>query len=130
MELERRTSLFPLSPSPESKRNAQTPTLIVACINAHPETVALQQEAIPDTAISESTNHIFLVKTQRESKVDSACFVEGSQLFAGEHELQTREIVLELRYLPRSNDRDYRHGSIAQPSECDLRHAATGQFGD
>ncbi len=72
MELERRTSLFPLSPSPESKRNAQTPTLIVACINAHPETVALQQEAIPDTAISESTNHIFLVKTQRESKVDSA----------------------------------------------------------
>jgi hypothetical protein len=28
-------------------------------------------------------------------------------LFGGKLEIQTGEIVLELRYLPRSNDRDY-----------------------
>ena len=76
MELERRTSLFPLSPSPESKRNAQTPTVIVACINTHPETVALKHEAIPHAAIPDSTNHFFLVNTLGKSEFDSACSIE------------------------------------------------------
>jgi hypothetical protein len=30
--------------------------------------------------------------------------------------------------LPRSYDRDYWHRLMAQPGECDLRHAATGSF--
>ena len=38
--------------------------------------------------------------------------------------IQTGEIVLELRYPPRSNDRDYWHRLTVQPGECDLRHAA------
>src|SRR3982074_1377695 len=92
-------------------------------------TVALYQEAIPHSAIPDCTNHFSLVNTLGESEVDSACAVEGFQLFGGEFHVQTGEIVLELRYLPRSYDRDYGHRSMAQPGECDLRHAATGLFG-
>jgi hypothetical protein len=59
-------------------------------------------------------------------EIDSACCIEGFQLFGGEFQIQTGEIVLELRYLPRSNDRDYWHRLMPQPGECDLRQAATG----
>jgi hypothetical protein len=48
----------------------------------------------------------------------------------GEFQIQTAEIVLELRWLPRSNDGDYRHRLLAQPRECDVRHATTGLFRD
>ena len=71
------------------------------------QTVALKEEAIPHTAISNCTSHFFLVNTLGESEFDSACFIERFQLFGGKLEIQTGEIVLELRYLPRSNDRDY-----------------------
>ena len=54
------------------------------CINAHPETVALQQEAIPNAAISECTSHFFPIDTLGKSEVDSACCIEGFQLFPGE----------------------------------------------
>src|SRR6202048_617013 len=90
----------------------------------------LEQQAIPHAAIPNCTNHFSVVNTLRESGFDSACSIEGFQLFGGEFQIQTGEIVLELRYLPRSNDRDYWHGLVAQPGECDLRHAATGLFGD
>src|ERR1700721_3257909 len=94
------------------------------------ETFALNQQAIPRAAVSNCTNHFSVVNTLRESGFDSACSIEGFQLFGGEFEIQTGEIVLELRYLPRSNDRDYWHGSMAQPRECHLRHAATALFGN
>jgi hypothetical protein len=94
------------------------------------ETVALEQEAIPHAAIPDGTNHFFLVNILGEFEVDSACPIEGFHLFGGEFQIQTGEIVLELRYLPRSNDRDYRHRLMAQPGECDLRHGATCLFGD
>src|ERR1700704_1349589 len=103
--------------------------LIIVCIILLPETIALEQEAIPHAAIPNCTNHFSLVNTLGESELDSACSIEGFQLFGGENEIQTGEIVLELRYLPRSDDRDYRHRLMAQPGECDLRHAATGLFG-
>src|ERR1700738_3555698 len=90
----------------------------------------LEQQAIPRAAIPNCTNHFSVVNTLRESGFDSACSIEGFQLFGGEFQIQTGEIVLELRYLPRSNDRDYWHGLVAQPGECDLRHAATGLFGN
>src|SRR3979411_922710 len=93
-------------------------------------TVALDQEAIPHSAIPDCTNHFFLINTLGEFELDLACFVEGFQLFEGEFQIQTGEIVLQLRYLPRSYDRDYWHRLMTQPSECDLRHAATGLFGD
>src|SRR3981081_1365610 len=93
-------------------------------------TVALEQEAIPHSAIPDCTNHFSLVNTLGESEFDLTCSIEGFQLFGGELQIQTAEIVLELRYLPRSNDRDYRHRLVAQPGECDLRHAAAGLFGD
>jgi len=54
--------------------------------------------------------------------------MEGFQLFGGEFQIQTGEIVLQLRYLPRSNNRDHWHRLIPQPGERDLRHAATGLF--
>jgi len=60
----------------------------------------LERKAIPHAAIPDSTNHFFLVKNLWESEFDSA--FEGFQLFGGKHEIQTGEIVLELRYLPRS----------------------------
>src|SRR5258708_31879322 len=56
--------------------------------------------------------------------------MEGLKLFGGESESQAGKIVLELRSLPRSNDRDYRRRLMAQPGERDLRHAATNLFGD
>src|SRR3977135_1537138 len=93
-------------------------------------TLPPEQQAIPRAAISNCTNHFSVVNTLRESRFDSACSIEGFQLFGGEFQIQTGEIVLELRYLPRSNDRDYWHRSMPQPGECDLRHAATGLFGD
>src|SRR6202047_877463 len=100
------------------------------CITILPEVPHLEQQAIPGAAIPYCTNHFSLVNTLGESELDSACSIEGFQVFGGEFQIQTGEIVLELRYLPRSNDRDYRHRSIAQPGECDLRHGATGLFGD
>src|SRR3984957_1578210 len=99
--------------------------VLAACI-----LYALKQQAIPRAAIPNFTNHLSVVNTLRESELDSACSVEGLQLFGGEFHIQTGEIVLELRYLPRPHDRDYRHRSIAQPGERDLRHAATGLFGN
>ena len=100
------------------------------CITILPEVPHLEQQAIPRAAIPNCTNHFSVVNTLGESEFDSACSIEGFQLFGGEFQIQTGEIVLELRYLPRSNDRDYWHRLMAQPGECDLRHAATGLFGD
>src|ERR1700732_4939056 len=90
----------------------------------------LELQAIPRAAIPNCTNHFSVVNTLRESGFDSACSIEGFQLFGGEFHIQTGEIILELRYLPRSNDRDYWHRLMAQPGECDLRHAATVLFGN
>src|SRR6266478_7521703 len=101
-----------------------------ACINILPEVPHLEQQAIPRAAIPNFTNHLSVVNTLRESRFDSACSIQGFQLFGGEFHIQTGEIVLELRYLPRSYDRDYWHRLMAQPGECDLRHAATGLFGN
>src|SRR3982074_142341 len=95
-----------------------------------PEGPHLEQQAIPRAAISNCTNHFSVVNTLRESGFDSACAIEGFQLFGGEFHIQTGEIILDLRCLPRSHDRDYWHRLMAQPGECDLRHAATGLFGN
>jgi hypothetical protein len=59
--------------------------------------VGLEQELIPHAAIPKGTSHFFLVNTLWESEFDLACSLEGFQLFGGEHEIQTGEIVLELR---------------------------------
>ena len=91
---------------------------------------ALERKAIPHAAIPECTSPFFRVNILWESEVDSTCSIEGFQLFGGELQIQTGKIVLELRYLPRSDNRDYWHRLMAQPGECDLRHAATGLFGD
>src|SRR5260370_4658774 len=90
----------------------------------------VEQQAIPRAAIPDCTNHFSVVNTLGESGFDSACSIEGFQLFGGEFHIQTGEIFLELRYLPRSNDRDYWRRLMEQPGECDLRHAATGLFGN
>src|SRR5712671_7376835 len=91
---------------------------------------SIHHEAVPHAAIPDTTNHFSLVNTLWESDFDLACSVEGFQLFGGEVQIQTGEIVLELRYLPRSNDRDYGHSPMAQPGEYNLRHAASGLFGN
>jgi hypothetical protein len=67
------------------------------CITILPEVPHLEQQAIPRAAIPICTNHFAVVNTLRESKFDSACSIEGFQLFGGEFHLQTGEIVLELR---------------------------------
>src|SRR5258708_24885616 len=100
------------------------------CIAILPEVPNLEQQAIPRAAIPNCTNHFSVVNTLRESRFDSACSIEGFQLFGGEHEIQAGEIVLQLRYLPSSDDRDYRRHLMAQPGECDLRHASTRLFGN
>src|SRR4029077_1784699 len=91
---------------------------------------SIHHEVVPHAAIPDSTNHFSLVNTLGESEFDLACSIERFQLFGGGLQIQTGEIVLELRYLPRSYDRDYGHRAMAQPGECDLRYAATGLFGD
>src|SRR6266404_3275967 len=118
------TSGLPVTWGQAGSSNAGT------CITIPPEGSHLEQQAIPHAAIPNCTNHFSVVNTLRESRFDSACSIEGFQLFGGEFQIQTGEIVLELRYLPRSYDRDYGRRSMAQPGECDLRQAATGLFGD
>src|ERR1700726_3924046 len=82
----------------------------------HPlQHAGLEQQAIPRAAIPNCTNHFSVVNTLRESGFDSACSIEGFQLFGGEFHFQTGKIILELRYLSRSNDRDYWHCLMAQP---------------
>src|ERR1700738_1060076 len=49
------------------------------------------------------------------------CSIEEFHLFGGEFQIQPGESVLELRYLPRSHDRDYWRSLMEQPGECDLR---------
>jgi hypothetical protein len=71
------------------------------CIAILPAVSHLEQQAIPRAAIPDSTNHFSLVNTLGESEFDLACSIEGFQLFGGEFHIQTGEIVLELRYLPR-----------------------------
>src|ERR1700719_1420381 len=95
-----------------------------------PDFTALRAASDPRAAIPNCTNHFSVVNTLRESRFDSACSIEGFQLFGGEFHIQTGEIVLELRYLPRSYDRNYWHGSMVQPGECDLRQAVASLFGD
>src|SRR6202023_1666184 len=100
-----------------ASRPLRRPALIVTRIQYPDESVALKHEAVPHAAIPDSTNHFSLVNTLGESEVDLACSIEGFQLFGGELQIQTGEIVLELRYLPRSNDRDYWHCLMPQPGE-------------
>jgi hypothetical protein len=100
------------------------------CITILPEVPHLEQQVIPRAAISYCTNRFSLVNTLGEFERDSACSLERFQLFGGEFQVQTAKIVSELRYLPRSNDRDYWHRLVAQPRERDLRHTATNLFGD
>jgi len=90
--------------------------------NILPEAVALKQEAIPPPATL-ARNRFFLVNTLGESKFDLACSVERFQFLGGEFRIKTGEIVLELRYLPRSSDGHYWHRLMAQPGECDLHRA-------
>jgi hypothetical protein len=70
-------------------------------INTRSKTVVLEQEAIPRAAVPNCTNHFSVVNTLGESVFDSACSIEGFQLFGGEFQIQTGEIILQLRYLPR-----------------------------
>jgi hypothetical protein len=56
----------------------------------------LDQQAIPHAAIPDSTNHFSLVSTLWESEFDLARSIEGFQLFGGEFQIQTGEIVPEL----------------------------------
>src|ERR1700730_286875 len=90
---------FPVTREQAGSLNAGT------CIAILPEVPHLEQQAIPHAAIPDSTNHFSLVNTLGESELDSACSIEGLQLFGGEFQIQTGEIVLELRYLPRPPDR-------------------------
>src|SRR6266478_6401089 len=94
------TSQLPVTREQAGSLNAGT------CITIMPEVPHLDQQAIPRAAIPNCTNHFSVVNTLRESRFDSACSIEGFQLFGGEFQIQTGEIVLELRYLPRSYDRD------------------------
>src|SRR6266852_81070 len=100
------------------------------CITMLTELLHLEQQAIPRASIPNLTNHFSLVNTLGEFELNSACSVEGFQLFGGEFQIRTAEIVLELRYLPRSDDRDYWPRLVSQPRERDLRHASTNLFGD
>src|ERR1700730_13501208 len=93
-------ALLPGSPQTGSL-NART------CITIRPGVPRLELQAIPRAAVPNCTNHFSLVNTLGESELDSACPIQGFQLFGGEFQIQTGEIVLELRYLPRSHDRDY-----------------------
>src|SRR3977135_687559 len=95
-----------------------------------PDVPRLDQQAIPHATIPDCASRLSLVSTVGKSAFDLACSIEGVQLFGREHEIQTAEIVLELRYLPCSNDGDYWHRLMAQPCERYLGHAATGPFGD
>ena len=70
-------------------------------VSPFPEVPHLEQQAIPRAAISYRTNRFSLVNALGESGLDAACSIKGFQLFGGEFQIQTGEIVLELRYLPR-----------------------------
>jgi hypothetical protein len=90
----------------------------------------LDQEAIPHASISEASREIFVVDAVGEAQIDAARLIEAFELLLGKLHIQTDEIVLELGSFPRSDDRDYRHGAISEPSEGDLRHAAAELLGN
>ena len=76
--------------------------------NILPETVALEQEAIPHPAhpaIHSCTNRFFLGNTLGGIRVRFGLRRRGISIFGGEFQIKTGEIVLELRYLPRFYDR-------------------------
>jgi hypothetical protein len=77
----------------------------------------LEQEAIPHPAIGDSTHPLFVVEVVRESQLDAAGLVEGFQLFGRKLKFQAGKIVLKLIYFARSDNRDYRRRSIAQPTD-------------
>ena len=62
-----------------------------------PETLTLEQEAIPHPAMPDCTHHFFLAKMLREAEFNSTRFVQALPLFGGEFQIQTGELVLELR---------------------------------
>lgn len=59
--------------------------LIIVCIII---LIALENEAVPQAAIADSTNHFPLINTLWESEVDLACSIEGLQMFGGEFQIQ------------------------------------------
>src|SRR3977135_4148885 len=95
-----------------------------------PDVPRLDQQAIPHATIPDCASRLSLVSTLGKSAFDLTCSIEAVQLFGGEHEIETAEILLELRYLPCSNDGDYWHRLMAQPCERYLGHAATDLRGD
>src|SRR5258708_13533121 len=82
----------------------------------------LEQQAIPRSAIPSRANHFSVVNTLGESELDPACSIEGFQLFGGEFQIQTGEIVLELRYLSRSSERHYCPRLPPHPRHRPLSH--------
>jgi len=50
--------------------------------------IALENEAVPQGAIANSTSHSPLINTLWESEVDLACSIEGLQIFGGEFKIQ------------------------------------------
>src|SRR3979490_2726520 len=119
----RRATSRPFSPGSTSSVRRR-------CITIPPDAPRLYQQAIPHATIPDCASRLSLVSTLGKSALDLTCSIEAVQLFGGEHEIQTAEIVLELRYLPCSNDGDYWHRLMAPPSERYLGAAATGLFGD
>jgi len=51
--------------------------------------IALENEAVPQAAIADSTSHFPLINTLWESEVDLACSIEGLQIFGGEFKIQS-----------------------------------------
>ena len=98
------TSSLPVTREQTGSLNAGTRRVAILS-----EVPRLEQQAIPRAAMPNRTNHFSPIKTMWESELDSACSIQGFQLFGGQFQIRTGEIVLELRYLPRSNERDYWH---------------------
>jgi hypothetical protein len=57
----------------------------------------------------------------RKAEIDPTGVVERRYLIGRERKAEAREIVFELRKLPRAENRDDRHGTISKPRQRDLR---------
>ena len=86
------------------------------------------QEPIPHPPIPDGSSELLVVEAIGEAQIHLARLIEAFELLFGKLHIQAGEIVLELGNPPCSDNRDYRHRTISEPSESDLRHAAAELF--
>ena len=90
----------------------------------------LNNDLVAEAGVNEVADEVFGVKGGGEAEVDGAGVVEGFEVIGGESELGAGEVVLELGEFAGADNGNNGDGTVAEPGESDLGHAASGLSGD